>query len=93
MFALPPIHLIVKNLHKCLSGAVFLLAISVFFLYGLEEIPCPTRAIVLHSDGIYWGFGPMNYNIISSTERTIVVDYKDYELADVDDFTYGKFDI
>ena len=91
--ALPPIHLIVKNLHKCLSGAVFLLAISVFFLYGLEEIPCPTRVIVLHSDGIYWGFGPMNYNIISSTERTIVVDYKDYELADVDDFTYGEFDI
>ena len=26
------------------------IGISVFFLYGLEKIPCPTRAIVLHSD-------------------------------------------
>ena len=91
--ALPPIHLIVKNLHKCLSGAVFLLAISVFFFYSLEEIPCPSGAIVLNSDGIDWGFGLRNYSIIASTEQTIVVDYKDYELADVDDFTYGEFDI
>ena len=55
--ALPPIHLIVKNLHKCLSGAVFLLAISVFFLYGLEEMPYPAGAIVFHSDGIAKALG------------------------------------
>ena len=69
------------------------MSISVFFLYGLEKIPCPTGAIVLHSNGIDWGFGHRNYSIIASTERTVAVDYKDYELADGDDFTSGEFDI
>ena len=50
-------HWILKNLHKCLSGAVFLLAISVFFLYGLEEMPYPAGAIVFHSDGIAKALG------------------------------------
>ena len=38
-----------------LSG--FLLAISVFFIYGLEEIPYPSGAIVFHSDGIAKALG------------------------------------
>ena len=40
-----------------LSGSGFLLAISVFFLYGLEEMPYPTGAIVFHSDGIAKALG------------------------------------
>ena len=40
-----------------LSGSGFLLAISVFFIYGLEEIPYPSGAIVFHSDGIAKALG------------------------------------
>ena len=46
-----------KEFAQVLSGAGFLLAISVFFLYGLEEIPYPTGAIVFHSDGIAKALG------------------------------------
>ena len=42
---------------QVLSGAGFLLAISVFFLYGLEEMPYPSGAIVFHSDGIAKALG------------------------------------
>ena len=41
-----------KEFAQVLSGAGFLLALSVFFLYGLEEMPYPAGAIVFHSDGI-----------------------------------------
>jgi len=46
-----------KNFAYVLSGAGFLLAISVFFLYGLEEMPYPTGAIVFHSEGIAKALG------------------------------------
>ena len=46
-----------KKFAQVLSGAGFLLAVSVFFLYGLEEMPYPTGAIVFHSDGIAKALG------------------------------------
>ena len=46
-----------KEFAQVLSGAGFLLAISVFFLYGLEEMSYPTGAIVFHSDGIAKALG------------------------------------
>ena len=46
-----------KEFAQVLSGAGFLLALSVFFLYGLEEMPYPTGAIVFHSDGIAKALG------------------------------------
>ena len=48
-----------NNIHfaQILSVSGFLLAISVFFLYGLEEMPYPTGAIVFHSDGIAKALG------------------------------------
>ena len=46
-----------KEFAQVLSGAGFLLAISVFFLYGLEEMPYPAGAIVFHSDGIAQALG------------------------------------
>ena len=46
-----------KEFAQVLSGAGFLLAISVFFLYGLEEISYPAGAIVFHSDGIAKALG------------------------------------
>ena len=46
-----------KEFAQVLSGAGFLLAVSVFFLYGLEEMPYPTGAIVFHSDGIAKALG------------------------------------
>ena len=46
-----------KEFSQVLSGAGFLLAISVFFLYGLEEMPYPSGAIVFHSDGIAKSLG------------------------------------
>ena len=46
-----------KEFAQVLSGAGFLLAISVFFLYGLEEMPYPTGAIVFHSEGIAKALG------------------------------------
>jgi hypothetical protein len=46
-----------KEFSQVLSGAGFLLAISVFFLYGLEEMPYPSGAIVFHSDGIAKALG------------------------------------
>ena len=46
-----------KEFAQILSGAGFLLALSVFFLYGLEEISYPAGAIVFHSDGIAKALG------------------------------------
>ena len=46
-----------REFAQVLSGAGFLLALSVFFLYGLEEMPYPTGAIVFHSDGIAKALG------------------------------------
>ena len=46
-----------KQFSQVLSGSGFLLAISVFFLYGLEEIPYPSGAIIFHSDGIAKALG------------------------------------
>ena len=46
-----------KEFAQILSGAGFLLSISVFFLYGLEEMPYPSGAIVFHSDGIAKALG------------------------------------
>ena len=46
-----------KEFAQVLSGAGFLLAISVFFLHGLEEISYPAGAIVFHSDGIAKALG------------------------------------
>ena len=46
-----------KEFAQVLSGAGFLLSISVFFLYGLEEMPYPSGAIVFHSDGIAKALG------------------------------------
>ena len=46
-----------KEFSQVLSGAGFLLAISVFFLYGLEEMPYPSGAIVFHFDGIAKALG------------------------------------
>jgi len=46
-----------KEFAHVLSGAGFLLSISVFFLYGLEEMPYPAGAIVFHSDGIAKALG------------------------------------
>ena len=46
-----------KEFAQVLSSAGFLLAISVFFLYGLEEMPYPAGAIVFHSDGIAKALG------------------------------------
>jgi len=46
-----------KEFAQVLSGAGFLLAVSVFFLYGLEEMPYPAGAIVFHSDGIAKALG------------------------------------
>ena len=42
---------------KLLSGSGFLLALSVFFLYGLEQMSYPAGAIVFHSDGIAKALG------------------------------------
>ena len=46
-----------KEFAQVLSGAGFLLALSVFFLYGLEEMPYPAGAILFHSDGIAKALG------------------------------------
>ena len=46
-----------KEFAQVLSGAGFLLSISVFLLYGLEEMPYPSGAIVFHSDGIAKALG------------------------------------
>ena len=40
-----------------ISSAGFLLAISVFFLYGVEEVAHPVGAIVFHSGGIAGSLG------------------------------------
>ncbi|MDP6852524.1 MAG: hypothetical protein QGF36_01390 [Candidatus Marinimicrobia bacterium] len=40
-----------------ISSAGFLLAISIFFLYGVEEVPHPVGAIVFHSGGIAGALG------------------------------------
>ena len=40
-----------------ISSAGFLLAISVFFLYGVEEVAHPIGAIVFHSGGIAGSLG------------------------------------
>ena len=46
-----------KEFLQVLSGTGFLLSISVFFYYGLEEMPYPSGAIVFHSDGIAKALG------------------------------------
>ena len=46
-----------KEFAQVLSGAGFLWALSVFFLYGLEEMSYPAGAIVFHSDGIAKALG------------------------------------
>ena len=40
-----------------ISSAGFLLAFSVFFLYGVEEVPHPVGAIVFHAGGIAGSLG------------------------------------
>ena len=40
-----------------ISTAGFLLALSVFFLYGVEEVPHPVGAIVFHAGGIAGSLG------------------------------------
>ena len=40
-----------------ISSAGFLLALSVFFLYGVEEVPHPIGAIVFHAGGIAGSLG------------------------------------
>ena len=40
-----------------ISSAGFLLALSVFFLYGVEEVPHPVGAIVFHAGGIAGSLG------------------------------------
>jgi hypothetical protein len=40
-----------------ISSAGFLLAISVFFLYGIEEVAHPVGAIIFHSGGIAGSLG------------------------------------
>ena len=40
-----------------ISSTGFLLALSIFFLYGIEEVPHPIGAIVFHSDGIAGALG------------------------------------
>ena len=40
-----------------ISTAGFLLAISIFFLYGVEEVPHPIGAIVFHAGGIAGALG------------------------------------
>ena len=107
-----------KEFAKILSYSGFLLSISVFFLYGLEEMPYPAGAIIFHSDGIAKALGlsiiaslplllffepnpqkdkPDSHKkepeSTESSEPALVVDHKDYELADVDDLTSGEFDI
>ena len=45
------------NFSLVISSAGFLLAISVFFLYGVEEVAHPIGAIVFHSGGIAGSLG------------------------------------
>ena len=40
-----------------ISSAGFLLALSVFFLYGVEEVPHPVGAIIFHAGGIAGSLG------------------------------------
>jgi len=40
-----------------ISAAGFLLAISIFFFYGFEEVPHPVGAIVFHAGGIAGALG------------------------------------
>jgi len=40
-----------------ISSAGFLLALSVFFLFGVEEVPHPIGAIVFHAGGIAGSLG------------------------------------
>jgi len=40
-----------------ISSAGFLVAISIFFLYGVEEVPHPVGAVVFHSGGIAGALG------------------------------------
>jgi len=40
-----------------ISSAGFILALSVFFLYGVEEVPHPIGAIVFHAGGIAGSLG------------------------------------
>ena len=40
-----------------ISATGFLLAISIFFIYGVEEVPHPVGAIVFHAGGIAGALG------------------------------------
>jgi len=40
-----------------ISSTGFLLALSIFFLYGIEEVPHPIGAIIFHSGGIAGALG------------------------------------
>ena len=40
-----------------ISATGFLLAISIFFIYGIEEVPHPVGAIVFHAGGIAGALG------------------------------------
>jgi hypothetical protein len=53
------------------------IAISVFFLFGLEEMPYPAGAIVFHSDGIAKALGlgivaslPLLFSIVDVDESS-----------------------
>ena len=47
----------VKIFAIVISSAGFLLAFSVFFLFGVEEVPHPVGAIVFHAGGIAGSLG------------------------------------
>ncbi len=92
-----------------LSISGFLLALTVFFLFGLEQMPYPAGAIIFHSDGIakalglglaaslplLFGFENINPSPKSSSqiEQQVEINDDDYELADLDDLTSGEFDL
>ena len=47
----------VKIFAWVISGAGFLLAISIFFIYAVEEVPHPIGAIIFHTGGIAGALG------------------------------------
>ena len=53
----------VKIFAWIISSAGFLLAISVFFIYGVEEIPHPNGAIMFHLGGIAGALGIILFSL------------------------------
>jgi len=47
----------VRIFARVISATGFLLAISIFFIYGVEEVPHPVGAIVFHAGGIAGALG------------------------------------